>query len=351
MTSRKELFGWNPDHSPTLFERHVVLPGRVFERVPPFVMWRATSAALNRVNPDVVAVNGYSYYDAWSAFVWCKMHRRAVIITCDSRLEDAHRSALREFPKRFIINQCDAALCAGRSSRVYLEHLGMKPNKIFEGLDVVDNDFFWQQAEKARSDPESYRSMPGLESSEPFFLASNRFVKGKNLDRMLQAYAIYRQRVLGMQNSLKPWRMVLLGDGVERQNLEKLVQNNDIQGVSFVGFRQICELPIYHGLSSAFIHPSLQDTWGLVVNEALAAGTPILISKRIGCVPDLVVEGKNGFSFDPNDTEQIASLMWRISTGHVDLSDMRQASRDIINQWGPRRFAEGIYQALQVAIR
>lgn len=351
MTSRKELFAWNPDNNSTLFERQVVLSGQTFERVAPLTMWRATMTALDQIVPDVVAINGYSYYDAWSALTWCKLHRRAVIITCDSRLEDAPRRAWKELPKRLIIGLCDAGLCGGKSSRAYLQHLGMKSDKIFEGLDVVDNDFFWQGAEKARRNPEAYRYLPGLESPEPFFLASNRFVNGKNLNGLLHAYAEYRSRISTSGNGCAPWRLVLLGDGVERPNLERLVQAENIRGVSFVGFRQIDDLPIYYGLSSAFIHPSFQDTWGLVVNEAMAAGTPVLVSSRTGCMPDLVAEGKNGFSFDPNDLEAMTSLMVRMSTGQVDLKAMRQASRDIISQWGPRRFAQGIYQALQVAIR
>jgi 1,2-diacylglycerol 3-alpha-glucosyltransferase len=351
MTSQKEIFGWKQDNGPTSFNRYVVLPGQVFERVSPLKMMRGVISILDRVNPHAVAINGYSYYDSWSALAWCKLHRRPAILMSDSKSDDAPRVAWKEWLKRRIVQQFDSALCAGESSRNYLEQLGIKTEKIFEGLDAIDNDFFWRVAEQARQNPAAYRSLPGLELPEPFFLASGRFVKGKNLDGLLRAYAQYHRRVCETGKRQMPWRLVILGDGPERSALEYLVHSKGIQGVSFAGFCQIDKLPIYHALASVFIHPTYQDTWGLVVNEAMAAGVPVLVSKRAGCSPDLVCEGENGFTFFPEDTETLADLMVFISSGQVDLKAMSQASRDHIRAWGLKRFAQGLYGALQAAIQ
>ena len=351
MTSHKEIFGWEQDDRPTAFDRCVVLPGQTYERVPAPKMWLGVHSILNRVNPHVVAINGYSYHDAWSALIWCKRNRRPAILMSDSKCDDAPRSVWKEWLKQRIVRQFDSALCAGVSSRNYLEQLGMKSEEIFEGLDAIDNDFFWQGARQARQNRDSHRSLPGLETQEAFFLASARCVKGKNLDGLMNAYALYRRRVCEAGVGQIPWRLVILGDGPERSALERMVHSIGIQGVCFAGFHQIDQLPTYYGLASVFIHPTHQDTWGLVVNEAMAAGLPVLVSKQAGCAPDLVHEGENGFTFSPDDMGTLTNLMMLMSSGQVDLMAMSQASRNRIKEWGPERFAQGLYGALQAAIQ
>jgi glycosyltransferase involved in cell wall biosynthesis len=351
VASQIELYAWHREDGPAAFERIVALPEQTFERVAPPKMWRGVIAALNRVDPDAVAINGYSYYDAWSALAWCKAHRRSAILMSDSKSDDAIRPAWKEWLKRKVVQRFDSALCAGKPQRSYIEQLGMRSERIFDGLDVIDNVRFWRGAEQARQHPDVCRQLPGLEDPGPFFLATSRFVKGKNLDGLLRAYAQYRRRASEMDTGGTPWRLVIVGDGVERSALESLVNSEGIQGVSFPGFCQIEVLPTYYGLASIFVHPTHQDTWGLVVNEAMAAGLPVLVSDRAGCVPDLVQEGENGFVFSPRDTQRLADLMVLTSSGRVDLEAMGQAARDRISEWGLGRFAKGLYQALQAAMQ
>jgi glycosyltransferase involved in cell wall biosynthesis len=116
------------------------------------------------------------------------------------------------------------------------------------------------------------------------------------------------------------------------------------------GFKQYPDLPTYYGLASAFIHASTTEQWGLVVNEAMASGLPVLVSNRCGCAPDLVQEGVNGFTFDPYDVQQLTQLMLRLSTFNSQLSTMAAASRRIIANWGPNRFASGLKAAVDCAL-
>lgn len=116
------------------------------------------------------------------------------------------------------------------------------------------------------------------------------------------------------------------------------------------GFKQYSELPAYYGLASVFILPSIKDTWGLVVNEAMAAGLPVLVSNRCGCAPDLVEEGCNGYTFDPYNVDALAGLMRKISADDCDRAAMGQASRDIIARWTPQTFAENLCKAAEAAL-
>ncbi|MDZ4289009.1 MAG: glycosyltransferase, partial [Prosthecobacter sp.] len=144
-----------------------------------------------------------------------------------------------------------------------------------------------------------------------------------------------------------------LGDGPLRDELNRAITELGLQAsVTMPGFKQYDELPLCYATADAFIHASTTEQWGLVVNEAMAAGLPVLVSNRCGCAPDLVVEGRNGFSFDPFDIEAIARGMAAMAALP---EDRRQAmggeSRKIIANWGPERFGQGLHDAGALALR
>jgi glycosyltransferase involved in cell wall biosynthesis len=190
---------------------------------------------------------------------------------------------------------------------------------------------------------------------EKYFLASARFIEKKNLLRIVQAYARYREMAqkseIGNQNP-EIWKLVLLGDGPLRETFNTQLSTLNLQGhVLLPGFKQYEELPAYYGLAGAFVHASTTEQWGLVVNEAMASSLPVLVSNRCGCAVDLVQEGVNGFTFDPGDPEQLANLMLRISDFRFPISDFGAASRRIISDWGPERFATGLKKTVEEAMK
>jgi glycosyltransferase involved in cell wall biosynthesis len=145
---------------------------------------------------------------------------------------------------------------------------------------------------------------------------------------------------------------VLLGDGPLKSDLCHLISDLRLQHcVLLPGFKQYDELPVYYGHASAFIHASTTEQWGLVVNEAMASGLPVLVSSRCGCAQDLVKNGVNGFTFDPCNVEEMAQLMIQISAFKpFRLSAFGAASSEIIANWGPERFAEGMSAAVKIAM-
>ena len=150
-----------------------------------------------------------------------------------------------------------------------------------------------------------------------------------------------------------PWSLVLLGDGPLKSDLCHLISDLGLQhSVLLPGFKQYHELPVYYGLASAFVHASTTEQWGLVVNEAMASGLPVLVSNRCGCALDLVQEGHNGFTFDPYNVEQLADLMFQLSDFQpFRLSAFGSTSREIISNWGPERFAAGLKSAVEEAMK
>ena len=217
-----------------------------------------------------------------------------------------------------------------------MTQLGMPVERVFPGYDVVDNRYFEDKVAEVRSQKSEVRKKHGL--PEKFFLASARFIEKKNLARLLRAYAEYRRQaeVVSRQVSHKvstrhsaSWSLVLLGDGPLKSDLCRLISDLRLENsVLLPGFKQYNELPVYYGLASAFVHASTTEQWGLVVNEAMASGLPVLVSDRCGCAADLVQEGRNGFTFDPCNVEQLAQLMsrFRLSIFHFLLSARRASA-------------------------
>jgi glycosyltransferase involved in cell wall biosynthesis len=198
----------------------------------------------------------------------------------------------------------------------------------------------------------------------PYFLASNRFVERKNLGRLIRAYAIY---VVSLQEGKEAWSLVLLGDGELRGELEALcgelgikvfsfqgsVFSREKEGdlklnsyrlktppgggcVIFAGFRQIVELPAFYAAAGAFIHSALSEPWGLVINEAMASGLPILSSNNVGAAEGLVIDGETGYLFDPTDLQAISATMQRIADMPEDRrQQMGESARALVEKKAP----------------
>jgi glycosyltransferase involved in cell wall biosynthesis len=315
---------------------------------------------LEPFRPEVVVVPGWASRAALAAAHWAQQHSVPTVVMSESTAWDEARKPWKEFIKRQIVASFSAVLVGGRPHADYLAQLGLPQDRIFLGYDAVDNDYFATKVAAVRSQT-STRRPPTSDLrplASPYFLASARFIEKKNLPRLLQAYARYRQ--LASASTLhaprstlpEPWHLVLLGDGPLRPALSSQLHALGLQhSVLLPGFKQYPELPTYYGPASAFIHASTTEQWGLVVNEAMASGLPVLVSNRCGCARDLVREGENGFTFDPFNVEEMAQLMHKISAFNFPLSAFGDASARIIANWSPARFASGLKQAVACALR
>ncbi len=364
----ESVYAWDKIEGSAGFKRITLTdswePGRAWSKR----LRQRVSQVLDELRPAAVAVPGWSFADAISAMAWCVSRRVPAVCMSDSTPWGGRRKWWKEATKRRVVSLASSALVAGSPHRDYLLQLGMPRDRIFLGYDAVDNRYFEDKAEEIRKQKAESRNRYGL--PERYFLASARFIEEKNLPRLLQAYALYRQRTEDRRRrtegrgrgaeTLKteklkadgPWDLVLLGDGPLRAALNYQLSTLNLHGhVLMPGFKQYPDLPAYYALAKALILPSISETWGLVVNEAMASGLAVLVSSRCGCAPDLVQEGVNGFTFDPYNVEQLAGLMLKLSTLSSQLSTMGAASRRIIANWGPERFATALKAAVDYAVR
>jgi glycosyltransferase involved in cell wall biosynthesis len=373
--SAKGFDAWGASATPVRYHKVSLFPEATAHCPGNANLKQAFWTALEQARPDVVAVNGWNNFGSLISANCCVHRGIPVVVMSESSRQDEHRTSWKEAIKRRIAGVYSAALVGGQRHVEYLVELGMPRERIFTGYDVVDNHYFRQKAEEVRSQRSSASANPAFAAAsaewaatadrevrekyalpENYFLASARFIEKKNLSTLISAYAQYRDRLKGTgvpdpgYNTCAPWDLVLLGDGPLRETLNSQLSTLDLnEHVHLLGFKPYDELPVYYALANAFVHASTTEQWGLVVNEAIASGLPVIVSDRCGCAPELV--NGNGFTFDPtNEHELTKRLLEMASLSDEERKHLGENSYRIAANFAPERFGEGLERAASVAM-
>ncbi len=344
------VYAWDRVDGARSFKRVTLLPSGDAGTARAADVKRAATTALTRIKPDVVAIPGWETALALSGLRWALDNGRPVVTMADSIAPpDGYRKPVKNWIKRQTLGLSSACFVSGTASADYVCRLGMARSRVFHGYDVVDNDYFRKGADAVRRNVAAERENRGL--PKRFFLCSARFIPEKNLERLLVAYACYRKQWTAQRVDGAPWDLVLLGDGPARNEVCREVTRLALGDVVHrVGFRQYDELPAFYALASALVLPSVSETWGLVVNEAMACGLPVLVSRQCGCARDLVIPDRNGYVFDPTDVAQISDALYAVaSRSETERAAMGVAGQAIIEKWSPELFAEGLIAASKAA--
>jgi 1,2-diacylglycerol 3-alpha-glucosyltransferase len=338
-------YPWSRSSDPEPFQWATLFPERALETISRQECARGMKRLLDSERPDALAMVGYVRPESMAAMHWANKLRRPVVLMSESQQIDLPRTWWKEAIKRRRVTRFSSGLVGGPSHVDYLVELGMERSRIALGYNAVDNEAFASRAEAARNAPDGRRGLP----DRPYFLAVNRFVPEKNLARLVDAFARYRQDA----PTDLAWDLVLCGDGPGAAEVDRAVRKSGFpEAIHRPGFLQVAEMAPWLAFASAFVHPSLLEPWGLVVNEAAASGLPLLISDRAGCVETLVPDppGTTGRRFDPHDElEMTAGLAWIAGLPESERQVMGRNAAEVVNGWGPDRFAEGMVEALAFA--
>lgn len=307
-----------------------LFPGAAWQDISGLALAAALWNRLNKINPSVVLIPGYYTLPAIAAALWTKLKRRRSVLMTESTADDHPRHWWREAPKRFLLRSLfDWAVAGGAPHRRYLTRLGFRSPRIARFYDVVDNAFFRERADALRK---HYRA-DDFDLPERYFLFVGRLAEEKNVGGLLDAYLAYRR-------GGGTWSLVLVGDGPQREQLETAARSSGFAGIHFEGFKKSADLPQYYAFASCFVLPSRREPWGLVVNEAMASGLPVIVSRQCGCAEDLVEPGGNGFVFDPAAPGELESRLLGVSALYPrDLCEMGERSAAIIAQFSPEAWA------------
>jgi glycosyltransferase involved in cell wall biosynthesis len=293
---------------------------------------------------DALLVNGHMYFSYLLGIIAAKLVGIPVFMRCETHLllrRSGLKLALRRYLMRlFYRHFCDRCLAIGTRNRAFYRAHGVSAERLFDVPYVVDNAFFVRETAPCRARVGDARLELDLPVDKPLILYASKLIPRKRPHDLLAAF--HRLREGGIEAAL-----VFVGSGVLEPALKEYADQHRVSDVYFAGFRNQSELPQYYDAADIFVLPSEDEPWGLVINESMCAGLPVVASEEIGAVPDLVRHGYNGFTFPAGDVEQLADHLRELVRDEGVRRDMGEKSLEIIRGWDLERCVEGILAALK----
>jgi len=300
------------------------------------------TAALKKASPDAILCGGYNYVASWQALWWAGRHGVPFSLWVESTTRDLRSgSRLINFLKAKFMHGCAGFVVPGKASFKYVMNYGAPEESIFIAPNAVNNSFFAGRSATVRRDAATHLRTLRLPSR--FFLFVGRLVREKGIFDLLDAYATLPPELrteIGL---------VFVGDGAARSELERRSGQVRPGTILLDRFAQPEQLASYYALADIFVFPTYTDPWGLVVNEAMACGLPVIASDVAGCVADLVADNWNGRVVTAGDRQQLASAMQEIASNGAMRTQMGQHSRERIQHYSPEACAAGIARAVLAA--
>jgi glycosyltransferase involved in cell wall biosynthesis len=294
---------------------------------------------------DAVLVNGWNYKSAWQA-IWAAWQRGVkVMVRGDSHLHfDRSRSLrlIKRLAYRRFVPRFDACLAPGTWSREYFEHYGARPDRIFFVPHVVDVDFMESESQLCSAERPQFRRQWKLREDSFVFLFAGKFTETKRPLDFVKALCEAAKQGKHIQG-------LMVGDGPLRPTCEEFVTSHDAP-VTFAGFLNQSQIVRAYVCGDVLVLPSIGETWGMVVNEAMACGRPCLVSDRVGCGPDLVMGHETGVIFPYGNVATLSSSMVNMATNPVQTTEMRLKARRRLKKYSVQAAVEGVLHALQATV-
>jgi 1,2-diacylglycerol 3-alpha-glucosyltransferase len=309
-----DMYGWESGNEN---ENYFRLSEKPVEKIGMFEGWRSFRKIVRKEHITHVCIPGYGRSVYILMIIWSRLTGKKVLIFAESWYPG---SIIIDRLKGLFLNWfTHACFVSGERARIHFDRqLHYPPEKIFTGYSVVDNNHFTGiYAEK---------SLP------PQLLCVARFSEEKNLELLIKAFT--------RSGISKKWILKIVGGGPKKHELLKLSKGSPIQLIDWLSYN---ELPEHYGRASCFVLPSYFEPWGLVVNEAMAAGLPLILSDRIGALPDLLVDQMNGWQFENQNEDDLVRVLNDLAlTGKKHLEEMGKSSSLIITRFSTRKWAETI---------
>ena len=299
-----------------------------------------------KTRPQVTFAGGYDRPESMIMALASIFTRGRVGVLHDSRFNDCEgysKGIWLEFAKAFMMRRYDFFMCPGRECAEYSKFLGgaKKPTHL-GGWDVVDNDQIHQLAEDSTND-EAIRLHLGVAPDEQYFFMPIRFIPKKNTPLVLRAFAKAHQGLV--EAGLRPVKLIICGQGpCEAEYREEIARLELTEWILLRPWLPYPQVPRANRLSLALILASTHDQWGMTVNEALAAGAPVLCSSRAGA-HEVVRNHVNGYTFHPWDEDHLAELLYAMSENDTAVNRLRENTAASlatfsVRQWLDACFAE-----------
>lgn len=279
---------------------------------------------------DAVVIHGNQYFAYVLAAIIAKLRGIPTLHRCETHLTLSHNSVRRKVRDRVLAiyyRMFNGFLAIGAANREYYEKAGVAAERIFEVPYTIDNERFSAAARISSSSERALiKRRYGLSDSLPTILFASKFMHRKHPDKVLKAASVLAREGLKFQ-------VLMVGTGDMQDELKKLVTTLKLENVVFSGFVNQSELPKVFAATDIFVLPSENEPWGLIVNEVMCAGRPVIVGRDVGCVADLVKDGVNGILVRAGEIEDLANALRMLILDKPLRDAMGRASTEIIRNW------------------
>lgn len=282
---------------------------------------------LDQLKADIIIACPITFFAGALGLRWAKLNRKKFIMFDDAKpLIQFKRNFLVRSIRNLLTQQIDGFWLPSDDYDVAYPALNKKKILFFYGYSCINNSLFKVNQKK--------------EFTHQSIICVARLVPIKNIDNLLRAWQL-------VEETNANYKLIIIGNGYCYDSLNNLTENLDLKHVQFAGTIANDHLPEFYFKSDAFILPSLSETWGLVVNEAMAAGLPVLLSNKVNATNTLLKEGVNGYSFDPYNIKAIATAMLSYINLDTQLKEKMSAqSLKIISEMSYENMGTQLVEAL-----
>lgn len=306
----------------------------------------AVATDIRRSRFDAVMIHGWGLATMWIAWAAARLFRVPLLLRGESNGLNRPGGAnphLRDAILRPYLNGISGFLAIGACNRRFYRELGIPESRIFNCPYTVDNQWFIHRCSERAGATSDLRRRLGLPRHLPIVLFCGKLIPKKRPMELLRAFESTTQE--------KEAALVYVGDGMLRPELERYVADRHVRNVIFAGFRNQTELPDFYASADVFVLPSSHEPWGLVVNEAMCFGLPVIASDQVGSAYDLVHEGVNGFVYPTGDIAALSAGLGSLLRDAALRRRMGAESRGLIRNWGIDQAVDGMSQALSAICR
>jgi glycosyltransferase involved in cell wall biosynthesis len=295
---------------------------------------------------DALWVHGYASINSLQAILAANALGIPVLLRAESWLADRARTpwtlALKSSFFKLLGKGIAAVLPIGTQNAAYWTHYFGATVPQFLMPYAVNNDYFAQLTDAAAPREHELRTELGLSPDRPVILFASKLQQRKHADHLLEAY---RSFIADRPLPLRPY-LVIVGDGEQRAQLESQSQQPGLEDVRFAGFRNQSELPRFFQLADVFVLPSRHEPWGLIVNEAMASGCPVIVSTDVGCHADLITNGIEGCVYPVGNIPALTQALRQVFSSPDAPARMGAYARKRISAWTYEEDVRGLRRAL-----
>jgi glycosyltransferase involved in cell wall biosynthesis len=299
---------------------------------------------------DALWVHGYASANSLQGMIAAKALGIPVLLRAESWRRDRGRSGVMLALKNLFFAglklMVDGVLPIGTLNAEYWRHYFGDDVPQFLVPYAVDNGYFAQRARVAQSRRASLQAELGIDPARPVILFASKLQARKHCDHLVEAYA----RLAPAPGTEPNPYLVIVGDGEERAALEQQAAATDFSSIRFCGFRNQSELPRFFDLATVLVLPSRHEPWGLIVNEAMNAARPAIVSDDVGSGPDLIEDGVNGCIYPVGDVDALTNALRRVLEMPGVAASMGQRAFARIQSWDFEEDVKGLRRALAAVV-